>query len=244
MKRIRSVNKVLAVSNGAAECLHDYGYKNNIDIIRNGTDLVYPADKAERLIERVNESYKLTPSETVFLSVGRIVPNKKLNLALDALKIVSDREHKFKLLIVGAGPEEENLKAQVADLRLSDNVIFTGKIMDREFLSAHYLRGDLFMLPSTFDTASLAPIEAAAMKLPTIMNAGCSSAEILTDGENGLLAEENPEAWAERIIWSIDHKSEMKKMKESAYKQVFRTWESVAEEVKQYYIKTIEEYKA
>lgn len=45
-------------------------------------------------------------------------------------------------------------------------MIFTGRILERDLLSGYYLRSDLFVLPSLFDTASLAPIEAAALKLP------------------------------------------------------------------------------
>lgn len=240
MKNINKADYVWTVSDGSADCLREYGYKKDIKVIRNGTDLVYPDNDAE-LIKQTNDKYNLKPNDMVFLSVGRIVENKKLQLALRALKIVADKGLKFKYLIVGAGSYEEQLKKLVADLQLQDYVVFTGKIMDRNLLSAVYLRANLFIFASTFDTASLAPIEAAALKLPSLMNKDCSTAEIITDNVNGYLAEESPEAWAEKILEITKDKSKLKAMKEITYKEVYKSWDSVAEEVYKSYKNIIKE---
>ena len=242
MKNINNADYVWTVSNGAADCLKEYGYKKDIKVIRNGTDLEYPTN-SKKLITTVNSKYGLKDDEFVFLSVGRIVENKKLQLALKAMKIVSDKGFKFKYLIVGDGSYLEQLKSLVQELNISDKVIFTGKIMDRDLLSAHYLRANLFIFPSTFDTASLAPIEAASMKLPTLMNKGCSTAEILTDNINGFLAEENECAWADKILELLQDNKKLADAKELAFKQVYRTWDSVAEEVLNNYNKIINERK-
>lgn len=242
LKNMNKVDHVWTVSDGAKECLREYGYKKHVNVIRNGTDLVYP-ENSEELIKKVNEKYGLDPSETIFLSVGRIVENKKLQLALESLKIVAEKGYHFKYLIVGGGNYEDELKTLVKSLGLEKYVIFTGKIMDRTLLSAHYLRADLFIFTSTFDTASLAPIEAAAMKLPTLMNKGCSTAEIITDNENGYLAEETPTAWSDKIIEILNNKPKLKKMKEKTFKEVYRSWDSVAEEVYQNYMEIINNYR-
>ena len=239
LKNINRADYVWTVSNGAKDCLQEYGYKKPVKVIRNGTDLVYPKN-SERLIDVINRKYNLNNDEIVFLSVGRIVENKNLQLALSALKTVADDGFKFKYLIVGSGNFETKLKEIVDNYGLTDYVIFTGKILDREELSAHYLRANLFIFPSTFDTASLAPIEAAAMKLPTLMNKGCSTAEIINDDVNGYLAEESPVAWAEKIKEIITNKDKLVSMKEKTYSQVYRTWDSVAVEVIDNYKKIIE----
>lgn len=234
LKNINNVDYVWSVSDGAADCLRDYGYKKDIKVIRNGTDLVYP-ENSQSLKDEVNKKYSLGKDELVFLSVGRIVENKKLQLALNALKIVAEKGFDFKYLIVGAGSYEKELQALTKKLGLEDKVIFTGKIMDRTLLSAHYLRANLFIFPSTFDTASLAPIEAAAMKLPTLMNRDCSTAEIINENVNGYLTEESVEGWADKIIDIIQNKDKLEEMKEVTYKEVYRTWDSVAEEVLENY---------
>ncbi len=235
MKNINMADHVWTVSDGAAECLKDYGYKKPIKVIRNGTDLVYP-ENANQLINGLNEKHSLSDDQMVLLSVGRVVENKKLQFALSALKQVSDLGYDFKYFIVGDGSYLSKLKALVNEYGLQDKVIFTGKIMDRAELSAYYLRANLFVFPSTFDTASLAPIEAASMKLPTLMTKGCSSAEIITDNRNGFLAEENQTAWVNAFVDLISNREKLLDAKEKAFAEVYRTWDSVAQEI-------IENYK-
>lgn len=242
LKNINRADYVWTVSNGAKECLREYGYKKDIKVIRNGTDLIYP-DNADALKEQINNKYNLNRNETVFLSVGRIVENKNLQLALAAMKKVAEDGYRFKYLIVGSGNYENKLKETVVKYGLTDYVIFTGKILDREELSAHYLRANLFIFPSTFDTASLAPIEAAAMKLPTLMNRDCASAEIIKNDVNGYLVEESPLSWAEKIEEILNDKDKLFAMKEAAYSEVYRTWDSVAKEVVDNYREIIKNRK-
>lgn len=234
---------VWTVSNGAAGTLREYGYKGNIVVIRNGTDMKMPSNRDE-LVEKVNQTYNLSGQKNVFLFVGRIVETKNLSLVLDALKIVKQTIDDFKFLIVGAGSAVEGLKKQTAELGLENNVLFTGKVMDREFLSGIYLRSDLFLFPSTFDTASLVPIEAAAMKLPTLLVEGCQSAETITDNFDGYTAKENPQAWADRIIEIISNQQKLAQTKEQCHKTVYRSWENVASEVAAKYREHITEYNA
>ena len=93
-------------------------------------------------------------------------------------------------------------------------------------------------------SASLAPIEAAALKLPSLMTKGCSTAEILTDDVDGYLAEENANAWADKIEKIIADKNKLNEVKEMAYKQVYRSWDSVVEEVRNFYLWAINDKKS
>ncbi len=242
MRAFNMADYVVCVSNGTVDTLREYGYKGRTTVIRNGTDLTFPEKHAE-LRDRIIKKEDLFEEENVFLSVGRIVENKKLDLPLNALKILKERGVKFKYLIVGAGTHQSKLEKLVKQLQLEDCVKFTGKIMDREELAGYYLASDLFLFPSTFDTASLAPIEAAALKLPSLMTKGCSTAEILTDDVDGYLAEENAIAWADKIQKIIADKNRLAETKEMAYKQVYRSWDSVVDEVRNFYLWAIEDKK-
>ena len=203
----------------------------------------YDPENAAELIGKVDEKHALSGQKNVFLSVGRIVENKRIDLVLNALKIVKERGYDFRFLIVGDGSYKEKLESNVRRLDLEDKVIFSGKIMDRALLSGYYLRSDLFMFPSTFDTASLAPIEAAALKLPSLMTRGCSTAEIITENRNGFLADDNVQSWADTICRIVDDKELLAAAKENCYKEVYRTWDDVCEEVYAFYEKAIREKK-
>ncbi len=242
MRAFKKADRVICVSDGTVDTIREYGYKGDVKVIRNGTDLRYPAN-AEELKEKVIKAHNLENAENVFLSVGRIVENKRLDLALDTMKILKDRGVKFTYLMVGAGSYEEKLKKHTTALGLDDCVIFTGKVMDRDLLSGYYLASDLFIFPSTFDTASLAPIEAAALKLPSIMTKGCSTAEIITDDRNGFVAENSAAAWANKIQEIIDKKHLLPEIKENAFNEVYRSWDSVVEELREYYLQVISECK-
>lgn len=242
MKTINMCDRVLTVSEGAADVLRSYGYKKEIKVIRNGTDLTYPAD-AEALVARVNEKHALAGQENILLSVGRIVENKRIDLVLRALQIVKARGLDFRFIIVGDGTYKDKLTALAEELGLADKVIFTGRILERDLLSGYYLRSDLFVLPSLFDTASLAPIEAAALKLPSLLTRGCSTAEIIAADRNGYLADDSVEAWADKICRILQDKEGLARVKELCHKEVYRSWDSVCEEVYAYYEETLAQMK-
>ena len=244
MKVYNNADSVWTVNDASCQVLRDYGYKGKIEVVRNGTDLKYP-ENAEALIKRVNDLHNLEGQKNVFIFVGRTAMNKNLKLMADSLKIVKEKGYDFKMIFVGNGPDMNKFKGIVEENGLNDNFIFTGLISkaDRELLQGYYLRSDLFLFPSTFDTSSLVPIEAAAHKLPTLLIKGSYTAEAITDDFNGFLAEETPEKYAERIIEIISNEEKRKSVGEEAHVSVYRSWEMVAKEVLEKYKQIIKEYK-
>ena len=79
------------------------------------------------------------------------------------------------------------------------------------------------------------------MKLPTIMNKGCSSAEIITDQRNGLLPSENVDDWANTILKAVKT-DKLKELRQPAYKEVYKTWDAVTAEILKYYEQVIQQY--
>ena len=244
MKVYNNADSVWTVNNASCQVLRDYGYKGKIEVVRNGTDLKYP-ENAEELIKRVNDLHGLEGQKNVFIFVGRTAMNKNLKLMADSLKIVKDKGFEFKMIFVGNGPDMPKFKSIVEENGLNDNFIFTGLISkaDRQLLQGYYLRSDLFLFPSTFDTSSLVPIEAAAHKLPTLLIKGSYTAESVTDNFNGFLAEETPGKYAQRIIDVISDDKIRRTVGEEAHVSVYRSWEMVAEEVLKKYKEIIKDYK-
>lgn len=242
MSVINKADSVWTVNNASTRVLREYGYKGNIEVVRNGTDLKYP-ENARELVDKVNSIHGLEGQKNVFVFVGRIAMYKNLELMANALKLLKDSGEDFKMLIVGGGFDEEKFNGIVENLGLSDKFIFVGSVSDRTLLQGYYLRSDLFLFPSTFDTSSLVPIEAAAHKLPTLLIRGSDTAENIEDGVNGFLADETAEAFAKRIKEIISQEGLAKKVGEEAHRSVYRSWEMVAEEVAEKYKKIIKEYK-
>ena len=242
MKTINLAGNVWSVSNGAGELLKSYGYTGKINIIRNGTHFKYP-NNAEDLISLVNKKFGFSENDIVFLSVGRIVENKRLSIAIEALKILKEKGHKFTFLIVGSGPYKNKLEKLVQSLGLENEIKLLGRIEKDDDLKALYLRANLFLFPSTFDTASLVPIESASMKTPTLLTKNCPTAEIIADNHNGYLAENSSEKWAEKLEEILSNKPKLTQMQETCFNEVYRTWESVVEEVFENYQNIIKKHK-
>lgn len=238
LRNIRRADHVLAVSDGAADTLREYGYKGEIGVIRNGSDLIYP-NNAEALRDKVKKLHNLSAQDKIFLSVGRLVETKRLDFALDVMSKLKSKGLQFKYFIVGEGPYEQNLRNKVEKLNLQDNVIFTGRVLDREMLAAYYLSADLFVFPSTFDTSGLVVIEAAAMGLPTILTRGCTSAEIIDDNINGILADNDIDDWCDRIMDVVSN-NKLSTIAQKAKSDVGKSWQEISEEIYEYYKKILD----
>ena len=243
MKVYNKADSAWTVSEGAKKVMSgEYGVKRPIEVVYNGTDLVYP-ENAEKLIESVNKKHNLYGKKNVFLFVGRLALYKNLELILKSLKVLKDKGVDFTMPFVGAGFAEQKIKDASTKLGLDDNVIFVGRINDRTELAGYYLRADLFLFPSLFDTNGLVSIEAAAHKLPTLMIEGTCAAENVENGKNGFLAKNSVESYSQKLLEIIKNAKELKKIGENAYKTIYRSWNDVTAEVFEKYKKIVAEYK-
>jgi rhamnosyl/mannosyltransferase len=118
------------------------------------------------------------------LFVGRLRYYKGLDVLLDAMARCD-----AKLVIVGDGPEDENLRAQHARLALGDRVVFAGAVSDEDLL-AHLKAASVGVLPSTHPSEALgiAMIEYLASGLPVICTElGTGTTFVNLDGITGLV---------------------------------------------------------
>jgi len=244
MKCINGCDCVTTVSQGSVKSLAEYGYKDcgSVKVIRNGTDM-HPlgADPAE--VEKLKISLGLQ-NRFGFLFVGRLSEVKNLPFVLKALSKVKARGvDNFKFVIVGNGEYAGELKRITAELGLTENVVFAGKVADRTELARYFAACNVLLFPSKFDTASITVPEAAANGLPTVMIKGCDSAEVLTDGVNGFLWEEDADVWAENLIGLIKDPSEAKRVGEGALKSVYQSWDDIARQYAELFKRIINDKK-
>lgn len=192
---VEACDEVWVVSRGAGENLQALGYQGAVRVMPNGVDFARGRVEAETVAEATTE-YDLPAGVPVYLFVGRLMTYKGLPLILDALKLLREKGKDFRMVIIGKGPDRELLERQRDELGLTDRCFFVGPIYDRDRLRAWNTRADLFLFPSTFDTNGLVVREAAACGLASVLIAGSCAAEDVTDGRNGFLIDETPEAMA------------------------------------------------
>ncbi len=221
---ISACDEIWTVSEGAGENLKSLGYTGKYLVMPNGVDFARGrADEADVLA--ATKDYDLPEGVPVFLFVGRLVKYKGIPLILEALAGIKAQGMDFRMLLVGSGPDEEELKAQTAELNLSDRVIFTGAVRDREVLRAINTRADLFLFPSTYDTNGLVVREAAACALPSVLIKGACAAEGITHGRNGYLIDETSEALAALLNEVCKDLGRVHEVGRSAMEEIYISWE-------------------
>ena len=200
-------------------------------------------DDIEKAKQLATEKYNLQNAENVLLFVGRIFRYKNLQFIFDALKLVKEKVPNFKILLTGKGDDEEYFKSYAEKLGLSANTVFTGEITDKAMLSSIYSVGELFVFPSLFDNDPLTVVEAASRRVPAITIKNTGSSERITDGVNGFISDNNVEAFADKIIYLLNHKDELKQAGINAEKSIPKDWTQTAQEYLEIYKQVLQNKK-
>jgi len=139
------------------------------------------------LQNRFTPKYHIQRHKNELLFVGRLVPKKGLNFLLDALAILVRTRPELSLNIVGFGPEEANLKEQVQQLKLENNVKFLGAL-SQDKLPDQYRQATLFVAP--FVRADNGDQEGLPVALMEAIGCGCPAVVGHVAGIEDLLGED------------------------------------------------------
>ena len=218
-------DEVWAVSASSADTLRGYGYKGDIQVMPNGTD-IHPI--TDEQVQAVCEQYGLGSGAPVLLFVGQINWKKNLRRVLEAC---SKMRQPFRLVLAGQGPHEAEVRQLAEKLGIADRVLFTGHIKDPATLNALYRRADLFMFPSLYDTSGLVVREAAAMGTPSVTARGSSAAECIVDGETGLLCEDDSDDLARVVDAALADPEALARLGERARDAIPIPWSQLMDDV-------------
>ena len=143
-----------------------YGIDKQIEVIPTGLDLErFDISKTDESVKQaIKDKYAIDADQTLFTYVGRIAKEKSVDVLIDAFKIVKEKNLNAKLLIVGGGPDLEDLKKQAKRLDVLDYVFFEGLVPSTD-VPMYYHTADAFISASTTETQGLTYIEALASGL-------------------------------------------------------------------------------
>ncbi len=241
-KNINRADEVWVVSKGSIASLRSFGYKGSIRLMPNGTDFVKGKAPIEH-IRVVDRMYETADEENVFLYCGRMLWYKNLKIIIDALKTVKETGIKFKMLMVGDGPDRALIEQYSHRQGLDDCIIFTGAIYDRVKVKAFFSRANLHLFPSTYDTSGLVVIEAAACECASVLVSGSCAAEGIVDGVSGFLCEkENGDSFAKAIIRAISDKEKLIEVGKKAQEELFCSWDDAVANAYARYEEIIDEF--
>jgi glycosyltransferase involved in cell wall biosynthesis len=196
------VDHVTAISLATRDALIEFENfpGNKIRIIYNGID-----DSRYILHQDPNLKKSLGINDYVCVlgTVARLDSIKNHRMMIKALKIIHHTYPDTVLIIVGDGPEREDLGKLTAQLEISSNVIFTGF---REDVHLFYKIMDIFLLTSFSEGTAMTLLEAMASSLPCIVTGVGGNREIVKDSETGFVIQsDDVQALADKIILLLDN---------------------------------------
>ena len=183
---------LITVSGALKEVLVQLGADaNKITVLRNGVDLTL-FQPTER--EKTRRQLALT-THPLLVSVGNLVPGKGHDLVIRAIEPLEP----FQLLIIGSGPEQQNLERLVQQLNLDQRVQFKTHLPQAE-LAKYYSAADALVLASASEGWANVLLESLACGTPVISTAVGGSPELITAPEAGRLVQERtPQALTQAI---------------------------------------------
>ena len=217
------------------DVIKDYGYKGNVEVVPNGSDLV--ADYPEAYFVEARKQLGIQPDDFVCLFVGQHVWQKNVRLIIEALERVKDTP--FKMFFVGNGYAADEMKRLVREKGIDGQVTFVGTVTDRERVKRYYAAADLFLFPSLYDTDGLVVKEAAALQTPSVMVETATAASVIKDNENGFLITNDVTNFANRLRELIHDPQRVHKVGVQASRTLVRSWEDVVGEVLERYNRLI-----
>ncbi len=230
---------VITVSYAMKDELEKLGFPpEKIRVCWNGVDPdKYNPDNVsneDRL--KLRRNYGIEDHETMIFFVGRLVTVKGVDKLVEAMPDVVSEFPNSKLVILGIGDMEHDLKNRAKELGISDKIIFRTEFIGEPERIKHYAAADCVVLPSIYEPFGIVCTESMSMAKPTVVGARGTNGfreQILPEGKNQCGFHINPHnpkdiAWGIKQILGDLEKAKI--MGEKARKRVheYFTWDHVA----------------
>ena len=194
--------------------VRDYGLHERYSVIPTGTDLE-PFLNADGKALRAEKGWQ---KEIVLISVGRLAPEKNWDTLIQGFAKVHTKHPEARLVLIGDGSARQSLEALSVELGIADRVTFTGSIPFEEI--PRYLKAaDLFAFASVTETQGIVTMEAMAAGLPVVAVDGPGTRDIVQNGKQGYLVENDPDALAKKLNQLLSDSQRIKRFSNQALKR-------------------------
>jgi len=194
--------------------IRDYGLEDGYTVIPTGTDLK-PFLRADGKALRQSKGWQ---NDKVIISIGRLAPEKNWETLLRAVTQVCSQHPDMRLVLIGDGPDKQNLEVLAAELGIAERVSFIGRL-PFEDVPTYLEAADMFSFASVTETQGLVTIEAMAAGLPIVAVDGSGTHDIVDNGKEGFLVENDPNALASAINEMLSDPKQMKQFSANALKK-------------------------
>ena len=208
---VRGFDRVIAVSKGMKASLVEAGFDSSrVCLLHNCivTGKYRNTGQKGYLSEKTGKTLK----RPVIGSVGRLSREKGHKDFIEAISIVLGRGYDADFVLIGDGPERENLAASIDRLGLDRNVHFAGYLSDMQLVFQDL---DLMVLPSHTEGLPNVVLESLMMGVPVIATDVGGTSDIISDYESGVLvAPGRPDLLACKIVEFLEDAGRFRRMSE------------------------------
>jgi N-acetyl-alpha-D-glucosaminyl L-malate synthase BshA len=214
-----SINKsdaVTAVSQSLKDdTLRLFDIKNEISVVPNFIDL----DKYSNHFNDCQRAMMAKDEERIITHISNLRPVKRVKDVISVFYNIQ-KEIPAKLMLVGEGPERENIELQCQKLGISDKVIFFGKSNEIDKILCF---SDLFLLPSETESFGLAALEAMASSVAVISSNTGGIPEVNIHGVSGFLSNVGDvEDMTKNALYILKDKTRLETFKTNARKEALK----------------------
>ena len=229
---------LISVSANFIERLHRYGVETPIVHIPNAVD--FQIFNPHVSSKNVRERYHVSDRRYLISFIGRLVPQKGIEVLIKAISHVNNFVENCTYLIIGEGSHRTELENLVKKLNIK-NVIFEGAVSHSR-IPEFIIASNIIVLPSLAEGVSRVLLETMACGKPVITTKLIGTKELITDGKTGVLVEKgNVQQLTEALISLLNDKLLREKIGRTAYKYIKDkfSWTRVGNETLRIYYRAI-----
>jgi glycosyltransferase involved in cell wall biosynthesis len=231
----RLADRVTAISNYLIERAVRNGVsRERVYLVPNGVDLQrFKRQKANfrETDQNLRSELRLEFGDKILITTSRLVKKNAVGDIIEALRYLPKN---VKLLVLGAGLLEKNLKSRVRSYDLRDRVKFIGQV-DHEEIPKYLAVADIFVRPSLSEGMGSSFIEAMAAAVPVVGTKVGGIPDFLKDGETGLFVRvDDPKDLASKIKRLLENRALREEIVKNSLKLVEEnySWDNIAKKLK------------
>lgn len=217
-------DKIINISKSEYESALKYKIapEKKMCVIENGIDFTKFKDN-DKYREETRKKYNITDNEIVIGVVGRLTEQKDPMTMIKAFELVHKENNNTRLMYVGSGKLEEEVKQYAKEKNILDKVIITGWVNNVEQYIPAF---DIAVLPSKWEGFGLVLIEYMACDKPIVASNVGGIKNIIKNKVNGILIpKESPGELKNAIQRIIENKDEMQPLIKKRYKSMMKKYD-------------------
>lgn len=195
-------DKVVCVSESAREIFHEVfpEHQNKSTLIYDITNGDSVAQMSQLPSEAENQ---MNQGKWKILTVGRLAAQKGYDIALEACKILKERNIDFCWYALGRGSLEAEIRKTIQEYGIEKNFVLLGTASNPY---PYYKQADIYVQTSRFEGFGLAIAEARMLNVPVVTTRFDAVFDQMVDGENGLVVDLTAQAVADGILRLMEDK--------------------------------------